>query len=418
MVPIVPFRVGDIYRVSSKSTLRGDIPLIVPKPGEKPVPKRATIDGEQLVRYVERPISESGGTITRVLRIYEQVDNRRVIDGTPQSVVLREPVRRIVMDRRGEREVAYSLDGPLTWTELDLLRTHVWVATLKGFLPRGMPTIGQNWTAPEASTLELLGLKKRVDGSIECSLRGLVDHHGRALGQVAFFGTVRGLSEEGQTRDEARGGVYFDAATGRMDSCRAQGIREILDVDQKGIGRLDVDFQFRVEPLERAEGLSDQDVARIADSPPDSALDLLFEHPGAGIRFVHPRGWVLVQTSPHRFHLDRPGASIVLNLETPGKVPTALEFRQQVQKFLEKEKLLIRRQSSPAPLPERAGASHFDFEVELDQKPTVLDYWVVPDGERGVTVTGRFPAVAASELRTSMVRLVRSIQVYAPQSGP
>ena len=53
------------------------------------------------------------------------IDLDRTVGDKPQEATLRPSVRRLVILRTGHREVPFSPDGPLTWAEIDLVRTDV-----------------------------------------------------------------------------------------------------------------------------------------------------------------------------------------------------------------------------------------------------------------------------------------------------
>ena len=76
-------------------------------------------------------------------------------------------------------ERPFSPDGPLTWGEIDVVRTDVFnPARIPGLLPAGPVKKGQTWKASAAAVAELTDMEKVEDGALDGRVRGR--HRGRA----------------------------------------------------------------------------------------------------------------------------------------------------------------------------------------------------------------------------------------------
>src|SRR5262249_35263178 len=128
------FPVGYTYQVRARVQLSGT--LTVPGEKGKPAPKPLTMTGESAIDYDERVLSlDRDGRAARTVRVFRRIDFERLLGETTQKITLRPAVRRVVMLRLNNTEVPFSPDGPLTWGEIDLLRTDVFTPALVGMLP-------------------------------------------------------------------------------------------------------------------------------------------------------------------------------------------------------------------------------------------------------------------------------------------
>lgn len=163
------FPVGYQYQVRTRVQLSGS--LAVPGEKGKPAPKPVPITGESAIDYDERVLAlDRDGRVGRTVRIFRRIDVERQLGDTTQKTGLRPSVRRVVMLRLNNREVPFSPNGPLTWGEIDLLRTDVFTPALVGLLPDGPIRVGDRWQASTLSVQELTDLEKIDGGTLTCRL--------------------------------------------------------------------------------------------------------------------------------------------------------------------------------------------------------------------------------------------------------
>lgn len=410
--PIQPIRAGDVYKVGFKSSLKGNLPIST-APGKAPT--NLDLEGVGSVVYIEQALdADERGRIDRVIRRYEGVDYQRSVAGKSEPVGLRDEVRRIVVDRRDPRELAYCPTGPLRGQEIDLLRTHLWTPALEGLFPKDPFAEGASWDAGDAAVKELLGLETIESGPLRCSYRGIIEHKGKKIGQVAFEGVVTGTSDEGRSRDQVRGGVYFDPASRRLASLRAVGTREILSAENKTVGKLDVDFQLIVTPLE-----GDSELALAAKSlprdVPEGATDVIFENPLLGVGMLQPRSWGVLEMGDRRVLFGQSGSTLVLHREVDEKSPTGRQYLDEVLAQLRRDKVEPTRISAIDEEKTADGRrTHFQVEASLGKSPTLLDYWVVTEGARGVSLAGRLTGDLRTKMAKEIERMARSIHFLPP----
>src|SRR4051812_44902350 len=116
------FPVGYQYRVSTRVDLTGT--LTVPGAKDKPAPKPLTVRGDSAIEYDERVLALTpDGQVSKTARSFRRMDFRRTVGDRRQETALRPAVRRLILLRHKNTEVPFSPDGPLTWGEIDLVRT-------------------------------------------------------------------------------------------------------------------------------------------------------------------------------------------------------------------------------------------------------------------------------------------------------
>ena len=77
---------------------------------------------------------------------------------------------------RRARSAPFSPDGPLTWGEIDVVRTDVFnPAAIPGLLPTGPVKKGQSWKASAAAIAELTDMEKVESGEIAVEFVGVTE---------------------------------------------------------------------------------------------------------------------------------------------------------------------------------------------------------------------------------------------------
>lgn len=413
------FQLNESYRVSTKSRLTGklELPAVNDKAERKGL-RSVTIDGTAKVAYRERILDvDASGRPTRTVRLYDVVEYERNIADQQQKATLRPTVRRIVVDRRGAEELAYSPDGPLQWTEWDLLKTHEYVPAIVGLLPPSNAPKTQTWTAEKLAASELSGLQKVESGKLTCSWNGTIEHEGAKLGQIVFDGTLVGVSTEGRTRNTVRGALYVELSTMAASSLHALGILELLGDNDRVVGRLESDYQLMVRRI-NDPSVPSAAALKLTETPASTATHLVYEHPAMGIRIQHPRSWTLSSVDANRLTLENGTNSVAMNIEKEKRVPTLADYRREVRQHLEtlgSTGIKITAEGEPQEVTSTAGRiGRFRIEAINAGKPLILDHWVMERGSRGVTVASRLQPSEASNLSPEVERIVRSMEFFIP----
>ena len=112
--------------------------------------------------------SASKGVVTKTARICRRVDFQRTVGDSKQEATIRPAVRRLILLRHNNQEVPFSPDGPLTWGEIDQVRTDVFTPALVGLFPANAVRVGERWTAANTAIQELTDLERIEESKIEC----------------------------------------------------------------------------------------------------------------------------------------------------------------------------------------------------------------------------------------------------------
>ena len=230
-------REGRVYRVSTRVDLTGT--LTPPAEKGRPAPKPISIKGDSAIDYDERLLTVEKGEVHKTIRLYGRMDFERTLGDRPQESTLRPAVHRLVVMRQSGAKAPFSPDGPLTWGEIDLVRTDVFTPALTGMLPDHAVRLGDRWNVSADAVRELTDMERIDDGKIECRLDDISAKDGRRQARVTFAGTVRGANEDGPNRQQLDGWYLFDLESNHLSYLYLKGVHSLLDADGKEAGRVE-----------------------------------------------------------------------------------------------------------------------------------------------------------------------------------
>src|SRR5262249_22182698 len=207
--------------------------------------------------------------------MYRRLDFQRKVGEQTQTSTLRPEVRRLVVLRHNQVEVPFSPDGPMTWNELDLIRTDVFPAALTGLLPAQPVRLNDRWNAALFAVQELTDLDKIEEGTLACQLDQLSASNGRRLARVSFSGTVRGVGEDGPTRHTLDGTLFFDRDSNHISYLSMRGTQQLMDKDGKVVGKIEGTFVMTRRP-EPCKELADDALRPLKLEPDENNTQLLY----------------------------------------------------------------------------------------------------------------------------------------------
>ena len=409
------FPVGYQYHVSARVSLEGTLNL-TPEPG-KPAPKPLTISGESALDYDERVLAaDREGHVSKSVRLFRRIDFDRRMGGAPQKMSLRPAVRRVVMLRLNNTEVPFSPDGPLTWGEIDVLRTDVFTPALAGLLPAGAVRVGDRWKASLLAMQELTDLEKIDAGGLECRLERVTMLQGRRQARVSLTGTVRGTNEDGPTRQELEGFFYFDLESNHLSSLTLRGRHFLLEASGKEVGRVEGRFVLTRQANHRCAELSDASLRGVGLEPTASNTRLLYDNADLGVRFLYPRRWRVAGVQGQQIALDSAdGNGLLVTVEPLKRLPTGAQFLAESRAYLQKQKGRILRETAPRLIQNAPAAlEHFALEALLGKERLQLDYYIARQATGGATLAGRLlPGKDLPALQREVEAIARSLRLVA-----
>jgi hypothetical protein len=406
------FTPGYEYHVSSRVEITGSLTLPPEKAGE--AAKKLAVTGKSAIEYDERVLTrEPDGRVGKTVRLYRRIDFQRHVGDQPQQSTLRPQVRRLVLLRLGQAEVPFSPDGPLTWAEIDLVRTDVFTPALAGMLPAGAVRPGDRWPASADAVQELTDLEKVKEGGLTCKFEGVTTLGNRRHARVGFHGSVRGLGEDGPSRHQLDGYFFFDLESNHLSYLSVSGVQELLDKDGKVAGTVEGNFVLTRRPGTRAQELSEAELRRLVLEPNDDNTQLLYESAELGVQFLYPRRWHVAGVRGRQVGVDeKKGSGLLLTVEPLKQVPTAAAFLQEARTYLEKQKATIVGQRPPrivqaAPL----TVERFDLDISMGGRRELLVYFVIRQAAGGATLTARLLPGDVAALSGEVERIARSVRI-------
>jgi hypothetical protein len=405
------FPAGYQYHVSTRVDVAGSLSLPPDKNGTSSKPLAVT--GDSAIEYDERVLDAGAdGEVRKTLRIYRRIDFRRKVGDRPQESTIRQPVRRLVVLRLRQAEVPFSPDGPLTWGEIDLVRTDVFTPALAGLLPERAVRPGDRWTAANTAVQELTDMERIDDGRIECRFEQVTTLAGRRYARVALAGTVRGLNEDGPNRQQLDGYFFFDLQSSHLSYLTLKGVNALLDKDGKVLGSVEGRFVLTRRPQTQAPDLSDEALRGVGLDPTAENTELLYDNRDLGIRFLHPRRWRVGAVRGAQVTLDETnGSGLLITVEPADRVPSAAQFLAESRDFLQKQKQRLIRAEPPQRVAGSGELDHFALEAEAGGQRVLLDYYVTRQPSGGVTLAARLLPNDLSALQREVERIARTIQV-------
>jgi hypothetical protein len=409
------FQTGYQYHVSTRVELTGT--LSVPTEKDHP-PKPLPLTGSSAVEYDERILGlQTGGGVSKTARIYRRVDFQRKVGDQPQQSTIRPDVRRLAVLRLNQTEVPFSPDGPLTWNELDLVRTDVFTAALTGLFPGKPVRPGDRWAAEDGAVQELTDLKRLDQGKVECRLDQLTVMEKRRHARVAFSGTVRGINEDGPNRQQLEGYFLFDLESNHLSYLYLHGLSFLLDKDGKTVGQVEGRFVLTRQANTSCRELESESWKGAASEPTAENTLLLYENRDQGLRFLFPRRWRVTWSRGPQVALDEPnGSGLLITVESLKRTPTALQFQGEVRTWLQQQKFKELRVDAPKRLAANASSlDEFAIDAEVTGQRVLLDYYIVTNPPLGgATLAARVMPADLATLRSELERIARSVTITRP----
>ncbi len=400
------------YRVELTVTMAGRLTL----PTKKDQPAEAVaVGGNSTLTYDERPLIADEPKTDKVVRAYRGIDFKRTIGDKDQTASIREGVRRLVVLRSEKgKKAPFSPDGPLLWSEIDVVKHDIFTPVLvAGLLPKDEVKPGSKWTANAAAIAELTDLETIDEGGIAVEFASVVMLNERKLAKLAITGTVRGTNEDGPTRQKLDGTAYFDIEAKRLTYLKLNGVHEMLGSDGKAIGRIDGTFTMTRSASKEFDDISDAKLAGKELKPTEENSLLLYDNAELGLKFLYPRRWRVGSVQGRQVTLDEPrGGGILLTVETTDRLPTVEKYQDEVKAFLAKQQAKIAPLAAPVRTADKPiRIDRFGIDAELKTGKARLEYAVTSGPKGGVLVAARLPAEDAAELKVDLERILKQLEV-------
>jgi hypothetical protein len=416
------FPAGYEYHVRTRVELSGTLTLPPPAVGEdkggaKSAPKPLSLRGSSAIEYDERILDAGAdGQVRKTGRFCRRTDFRRTIGDRPQENALRPEVRRLILLRHQNKEVPFSPDGPLTWGEIDLIRTDVFTPALTGLLADHPVRVGDRWSAAQTAIQELTDLERIDEGTLECRLEQLTTVENRRHARVSFRGAVRGANEDGPNRQQMEGYFFFDLESNHLSYLFLEGKHFMLDKDGKEVGRIEGRFVLTRQAHTRCAELSEASLKGVAVEPNDDNTRLLYDNPDLGVRFLYARRWRVAGVRGSQVTLDgADGSGMLLTLDPLSRAPTGERFLAESREWLGKQNARLVRVDPPRTVRPSPILEHFGLEAEMGGQKFTMDYYVTRQNNGGATIAARLVPRDVDAVRKEVERIAVSVVVTREQ---
>jgi hypothetical protein len=405
------FTSGHAYQVSSRVELGGTLTL-PPEKGHS-AGRNLSIAGKSAIEYEERILAATDGKVQKTARLYQRMDFERKVAGQHELSALRPAVRRLVILRRQNVEVPFSPDGPLTWHEIDLIRTDVFTPALAGLFPDRAVQPGARWQATRTAILELTDMERLDEGGLLCQLRELTTVGGRQVARVDFRGSVRGPGEDGPTRHELDGYLFFDIAGQYLSYLSMRGVQSLLERDGKVAGKIEGNFVLTRRPVQVSAALGDAALRDVSLEPTAENTLLLYDNTELGLRFLYPRRWRVAGVHGRQVAVDDGrGNGLLITVEPPARLPTGEQYLQESRAYLLMQKATILR-IEPVQVVRKGlpAVEQFGLELQLNGQRARMEYSVVRDAAGGAAIAARLLPADLAVVQPELRQIVQSMRV-------
>lgn len=288
-----------LIELKAEGEYRPERPPGSPKDATPPRPQPLKI--ESRLDFFERAakLDDDGSARKAARRVVEAAT---AIGGEGGRLLkLRPEVALLVADRRDLGPVVYSLGGPLTRWELEMVQVPGDPLALSGLLPGKPVKVGDKWPVSVATARNLADYDAIASNGLEAKLESLTDD----AAEFRLGGTVRGSARGGEGEVAFTGRATFDRKAKRIaklelsrGETRKQGLVE---------WGLDVKSRLLVERAgcDTPKELSDDALAALPRDDDPKREWLLLEPPDARYTVEHDRDWHLTAETPRQVVLKR-----------------------------------------------------------------------------------------------------------------
>lgn len=406
------FKPGHSYRVEVRVKLAGK--LAVPVEKGKP-PQVLDLAGASRVVYDERVVASSEAGALAAVRAYRDVEFKRTMGSTTQDTTIRPSVRRMVVRAAGGKNVPFSPDGPLTFGEIDVVKSDIFSqVAVPGLLPSRAVRVGESWKASAAAVTELTGMEKVEAGDLAVEFLGVTEVDRRRVAKLKVSGVLRGVDQDGPGRLKLDATAYFDLDAKLLTYLSVKGTHEMLDGNGQTMGLYEGLAVTTRTPVSPPADLSDAALRGLDLKPTAENTLLLFDNPGLGLRFLHPRAWRVGAIQGKQVKLDHTagGAHVLITVEPAAKVPTADDYLRETVADLKKDNAEVRGQEKPTRVRTDPQLDRFSVDARFGaDKPIRVESAVLKQADGGVTVAATLSAAAVTDLTADVERIIRSLAV-------
>lgn len=284
-----------VFRVVSQLNVAGDALTSSNRSG-KGAAVKMKLAVEARFAYHERRLGGAGRDekAFRSIRFYDQAASRVVVSDKLTAYALRDAVRMLVATGQREGVLLHSPAGPLTYDELELLRSPCDSLAVLALLPEQSVEPGDMWKPSEWALQMLTGMEAVEKSELACKLESV--QAGSA--HVTFQGEISGANRGAATTCQVSGSLTYDLA----EKCVRRIDWSQTEKASDGTVSPGLDVTVKVvctrEPTSTPTPLTNLDVSTLPLEPDPGLLLVAFESKDWNLRFHHDRRWHVFMNTP------------------------------------------------------------------------------------------------------------------------
>lgn len=275
---------------SVRSRLKVEGTLLTAGVDGKSTSLKTTVDGK--LTYLERRLPPGGrdAEALRSMRNYQLAEAEIAVGDRKTISRLEKSSQQIVAEGRREGIRVYSVTGPMTYDNVELLRTPGDSLALLGLLPLTEIEAGSTWTPPAWVLPSLTGVEAVSESTLNCKVEKLDSQ----FAVMAFQGRIVGAVSGAVTKIDVKGQIAFDLAKKHI----RQAVVE--QEEDRAIGAVSPGMKVKATiyvdraPVAGSSAFSEATLSRVPINTEPQQLALWFDAPW-GVRFAYDRNW-------HVFH--------------------------------------------------------------------------------------------------------------------
>lgn len=342
------------------------------------------LNASAALSYRERRLLGPGAEaeLLRSVRDYETTQTEIDVNGQKSTAKLGDHLKLVVAQGRVDGVELYSLGGPLTSSELDLLRSPADSLALIALLPSKEIEAGDKWTAPGWAFQMLTAIDAIAKGELNCSLTSVE----KQIARIKIEGKLEGAALGAVSEVTVNGFYEYDL----KDRCITQC--DFTQVEKRGFGPVSPAFEFTArvrllrKPAQLPGRLADQKIIDTAAAEPKpSAVALRFESPW-NIGFEYPRHWHLwkIQEKAAIFRLIDDGNFVAqcdlapIAPAKPGQHLSEQDFQRDIRQALG-ERLKELGQGEVIPTTDRSYVYRISAKGGESERPLTWIFYLIAD---------------------------------------
>jgi hypothetical protein len=263
---------------------------LFPEPGPE---KALKLEVEAAFDYTERRLAGTGrdAQALRGIRHYDLARASIQAGGQTSNVLLRQSVRLLVAQGQLDGVDLFSPSGPLTYSEVELLRIPGDSLAIVGLLPDSAVEADESWKPAHWVVPLLTGVEAVEKHDLVCRLASVSS----VEAVITFTGDVTGATVGAASALHIEGRAVYDRKQNLVTRL------ELTQTEKRSIGAVSPGLDVAAKTVltrslvARPARLTDDDLAGLSLEANEANRLLMFDAPAWNTRFYHDRRW-------HLFH--------------------------------------------------------------------------------------------------------------------